>query len=133
MTDEPSSAAVPAAVGWASCPPSARVSRARASRRSAGATFYSVCLIAGCLLLLALPASTVDFQRGTVVRVAQVYLSPDVSSAKLAEMDRGREIIILETSREWVHVEANLTEGRTVTGWVLDKGVERASTPNGDK
>jgi hypothetical protein len=67
------------------------------------------------------------------VRVAQIYLSPDTSSAKLAEMDRGREIIVLETSREWVHVEANLTEERTVTGWVLDKGVVRASTPNGDK
>src|ERR1700690_1442737 len=47
-------------------------------------------------------------------------------------MDRGREIIVLETSREWVHVEANLTEERTVTGWVLDQGVVRTSTPNGD-
>jgi hypothetical protein len=48
-------------------------------------------------------------------------------------MDRGREIIVLETSREWAHVEANLTEERTVTGWVLDQGVVRTSTPNGDK
>jgi len=48
-------------------------------------------------------------------------------------MDRGREIIVLETSREWAHVEANLNEERTVSGWVLDKGVIRASTPNGDK
>ena len=89
----------------------------------------------GCVLalFLAQPAAAADFQRGTVVRVAQVYLSPDVSSAKLAEMDRGREIIVLETSREWVHVEANLNEERTVSGWVLDKGVIRASTPNGDK
>jgi hypothetical protein len=89
----------------------------------------------GCLLTLAFatPAAAADYQRGTVVRVAQVYLSPDTSSAKLAEMDRGREIIVLETSRDWVHVEANLTEERTVTGWVVDKGVIRASTPNGDK
>ena len=88
-----------------------------------------------CLLALtsAIPASAANYQRGAVVRVAQVYLSPDTSSAKLAEMDRGREIIVLETSREWAHVEANLTEERTVTGWVLDKGVVRASTPNGDK
>jgi len=88
-----------------------------------------------CLLTLAfaVPATAADYQRGTVVRVAQVYLSPDTSSAKLAEMDRGREIIVLETSRDWVHVEANLTEERTVTGWVLDKGVIRTSTPNGDK
>jgi Bacterial SH3 domain len=84
-------------------------------------------------LAFATPAAAADYQRGTVVRVAQVYLSPDTSSAKLAEMDRGREIIVLETSRDWVHVEANLTEERTVTGWVVDKGVIRASTPNGDK
>ena len=86
-----------------------------------------------CLLAFALPATAADYQRGATVRVAQIYLSPDTSSAKLAEMDRGREIIVLETSREWAHVEANLTEERTVTGWVLDKGVIRASTPNGDR
>ena len=96
---------------------------------------YGALVSMGCLLTLAFatPATAADYQRGTVVRVAQVYLSPDTSSAKLAEMDRGREIIVLETSRDWVHVEANLTEERTVTGWVVDKGVIRASTPNGDK
>jgi len=92
-----------------------------------------VLLAASCLLFLTIPAAAADFQRGTVVRVAQVYLSPDVNSAKLAEMDRGREIIIMETSREWVHVQANLNEERTIAGWMLDKGVVRASTPNGDK
>jgi hypothetical protein len=88
-----------------------------------------------CLLILisVTPSYAANYQRGAVVRTAQIYLSPDTTSAKLAEMDRGREIIILETSREWAHVEANLTEERTVTGWVLDKGVVRASTPNGDK
>ena len=83
--------------------------------------------------MFTVPASAADYQRGAMIRVAQIYLSPDTSSAKLAEMDRGREIIVLETSREWVHVEANLTEERTVTGWVLDQGVVRTSTPNGDK
>ena len=102
---------------------------------SAGATLSRTSVTIGCLLALAftIPASAANFERGAVVRVAQIYLSPDTSSAKLAEMDRGREIIVLETSREWAHVEANLTEERTVTGWVLDKGVVRASTPNGDK
>jgi len=92
-------------------------------------------LAAGCLLGLsfALPAPAANYQRGTLVRVAQIYLSPDQSSAKLAEIDRGREIVVLENSRNWVHVEANLTEERTVTGWVLDQGVVRTSTPNGDK
>jgi outer membrane protein assembly factor BamD (BamD/ComL family) len=96
----------------------------------AAATFFAVGLLT---LLLALPATAADYQRGTVVRLAQVYLSPDTNSAKLAEMDRGREIIVLETTREWVHVEANLSEERTVSGWMPDKGVVRVSTPNGDK
>jgi hypothetical protein len=130
-----SSAGVPPAVGWASSPPGTRARRPGASRGDGGATLSSAFLSVSCVLalFLALPAIAADFQRGTVVRLAQVYLSPDVTSAKLAEMDRGREIIVLETSREWVHVEANLSEERTVTGWMLDKGVIRASTPNGDK
>jgi hypothetical protein len=78
-------------------------------------------------------AAAVGYERGAMVRVGTLYLSPDANSAKLAEVERGREIIVLETSRDWVHVEANLSEERTVTGWVQDKGVVRASTPNGDK
>ena len=112
-----------------------RASRLHRSRRrwEVSAVSFRIILIAGLLLALALSANAADYQHGTLVRVAQIYLSPDQSSAKLAEMDRGREIIVLETSRQWVHVEANLTEERTVTGWVLDQGVVRASTPNGDK
>lgn len=72
-------------------------------------------------------------ERGAMVRAGTIYLSPDRSSAKLGEIERGREVIILETSREWLHAEANVTEERTITGWMLDKGVVRASTPNGDK
>ncbi len=103
--------------------------------RDGGATLPRAFLAIGFLLAIgfSIPSAAANYERGAVVRVAQIYLSPDTSSAKLAEMDRGREIIVLETSREWAHVEANLTEERTVTGWVLDKGVVRASTPNGDK
>jgi hypothetical protein len=74
-----------------------------------------------------------DVVRGTAIRVAPIYLSPDSSSNKLAEIDRGREVVVLETSRNWIHVEAALTEEKLITGWMLDKGVVRASTPNGDK
>src|SRR5438477_1761404 len=89
---------------------------------------------AKCLLLIVLFTSAgFAAERGRLVRVGNLYLSPDPSSAKLADVERGREVVILETSRDWVHVEANLTEERAVTGWMLDKGVIRASTPNGDK
>lgn len=72
-------------------------------------------------------------ERGTMVRVANIYVAPDNTSAKLGEVERGREVIVLETSRDWVHVSANVTEERTITGWILGKGLVQASTPNGDK
>jgi outer membrane protein assembly factor BamD (BamD/ComL family) len=83
------------------------------------------------LFLACIPALAVE--RATTVRVASVYLSPDTTSAKLADLERGREVIVLESSRNWLHVEANLTEERTVTGWMQEKGVVRPSTPNGDR
>jgi hypothetical protein len=86
-------------------------------------------------LLLTFPLRLcADALRGTTIRVAPIYLAPDSSSAKLAEVDRGREIIWLETSGEnWVHVEANLTEERTVTGWMQNKGLVQPATRDGDK
>src|SRR2546422_3767728 len=85
------------------------------------------------LIFFLLTAATFAAERGQLIRVGNLYLSPDASSAKLADVERGREVVILETSRDWLHVEANLSEERAVTGWMLDKGVVRASTPNGDK
>jgi outer membrane protein assembly factor BamD (BamD/ComL family) len=86
--------------------------------------------------------------RGTLVREAVIYLSPDTASSKLAQVERGRELILLDKSRNWLHVEALLgsaktldpafvledeDEGKTISGWVLDTGVVWASTPNGDR
>ena len=86
------------------------------------------------LLLFCSSLALADALHGTTIRVAPIYLSPDTSSAKLAQVDRGREIIWLETSGEnWVHVEANLTEERTVTGWMQNKGLVQPATPAGDK
>ncbi len=78
-------------------------------------------------------------ERGVMVRAAQIYLTPDASSAKLATIERGREVAVIEKSRDWAHVLASVTEptetteGRDISGWILDKGIVRASTPNGDK
>ena len=74
-----------------------------------------------------------DTLRGTPIRPASIYLSPDSNSNKLADIDRGREVVILESSGNWLHVEAALTEEKIITGWMMNKGVVQASTPNGDK
>jgi hypothetical protein len=86
--------------------------------------------------------------RAALVRAAVIYLSPDTSSAKLGEAGRGREVILLERARNWLHVEALLgfaqtpdpafvededMEGKTITGWIIDSGAVWASTPNGDR
>jgi outer membrane protein assembly factor BamD (BamD/ComL family) len=81
------------------------------------------------LLSLAASAETV---RGTPVQVGSIYLSPDSSSNKLADIDRGREVVILETSGDWLHVEAVITEEKIITGWMMKKFVVQGSTPNGD-
>jgi outer membrane protein assembly factor BamD (BamD/ComL family) len=71
--------------------------------------------------------------RAAPIHIAGIYVSPDTSSAKLADVDRGRELVILETSGDWVKVEAALTEQRVVTGWMQTKGLVQATTPDGDK
>lgn len=77
--------------------------------------------------------ASADVVRATTIRATAIYLSPDPASAKLADLDRGREVVYLETSNTWVHVEANLTEEKTITGWVEGKGLVQSTTPDGDK
>ncbi len=88
--------------------------------------------VSALLWFSSLPAWA-DVVRAASIRVAAIYLSPDASSAKLADVDRGRELVILETSGDWVKVEANLTEERIVTGWMQTKGLIQSTTPDGDK
>ena len=96
------------------------------------ARFYRLGFPILAVLLLG-PAASADVIRAATIRVAPIYLSPDVSSAKLADVDRGRELVFLETSGDWVKVEANLTEERIVTGWMQTKGLIQSTTPDGDK
>ncbi len=74
-----------------------------------------------------------DYQHATNLRAGSIYFSPDASSTKLSEVDRGREIVVLETSRDWVHVQVNLAEERSISGWMPANGIIQTSTPNGDK
>src|SRR5580692_9023676 len=85
------------------------------------------------VVLLLCVAAVAETVRGTPIRVCSIYLSPDSSSNKLAEIERGREVVVLETSGEWLQVEAALTEEKVITGWMMNKGVVQGSTPNGDK
>jgi outer membrane protein assembly factor BamD (BamD/ComL family) len=86
--------------------------------------------------------------RGTLVREAIIYLSPDTTSSKLGQVERGRELILLDKSRNWLHVEALMGSavapdpafvlededtGKTISGWIIDSGIVWASTPNGDR
>jgi outer membrane protein assembly factor BamD (BamD/ComL family) len=85
-------------------------------------------------LALAAPiAKAADLPHAAMIRFARIYLTPDTSSAVLGSIDRGRDVVIIETTPGWVHVTASLTEEKTVTGWMVDKGVVRAGEPNGDR
>jgi hypothetical protein len=84
-------------------------------------------------------------QRGTLVHEESIRVSPSTDAAKLGEAERGHELVVLDTSTGWVHVEAILRapsrdrdtdeedEGKTITGWVLGKALVSTSTPDGDK
>ncbi|HLK34766.1 MAG TPA: hypothetical protein VKT29_16845 [Terriglobales bacterium] len=115
-------------------------------------TFKNVFSITAIIVLaITLPAFAAEqaTQRGVMIRPATIYISPDPSSARLAQIERGREVAILEHSNQWLHVFATLAGQRTmnpiteedsdiadvrdVSGWIVGKGVITASTPNGDK
>ncbi|HVO60235.1 MAG TPA: hypothetical protein VMT53_04835 [Terriglobales bacterium] len=107
------------------------------------------CWALGIVLISCCSALAFAAERATLVREAAIYISPDSSSPKLGNAERGRELIILETSRDWIHVSALLgpprapdaafiedddeDQQKTITGWVQGKGVVGASVPNGDK
>ena len=83
-----------------------------------------------------------DTERGVLIYPAIIYLTPDRSAEKLATMSRGDEVVVLEKSHEWIHVlatvhsgqehedeEGGFTNAHDISGWILDKGAVRASTP----
>lgn len=97
-------------------------------------------VIAVCIVVAAMPvAGMAAIERGVIIREAIIYVAPDASSAKLSNVGRGREVAVVERSPGWANVVATVetdpdqeTE-RNVTGWIVDKGVVTAATPDGDK
>src|SRR5229473_1125634 len=102
--------------------------------------------IAAAVLLAASTFAFADAQRGTLVHEETIRVAPNASAARVGEALRGHELIILDTSRDWVHVEAILrvpsqeegatdeeAEGKAITGWVLTKGLVTSTTQDGDR
>jgi outer membrane protein assembly factor BamD (BamD/ComL family) len=89
--------------------------------------------------------SFADAIRGTLVHEATLRVAPSGDAAKLSQVDRGHELVIIETSREWTHVQAIMmepprerdqdeeNEPKTVTGWLPGKAIVTNNTPDGDK
>ncbi|MGA3034100.1 MAG: hypothetical protein ABSD70_12500 [Terracidiphilus sp.] len=88
--------------------------------------------------------------RATVLRVANLYISPDIGSQKVSKVQIGREMVVAEKSGPWVRVYANTDiEEETdqkdtpwlgsdeatppISGWMEAKGVVEESTPDGDQ
>jgi outer membrane protein assembly factor BamD (BamD/ComL family) len=96
-------------------------------------------------ILCLTPALFAGAPRGTLVHEEAIHVAPADNSARLGQAERGHELVILDTSRDWTHVEAILVEpkkdadteeeaeGKIITGWVMSKAVVSVSTPNGDK
>jgi outer membrane protein assembly factor BamD (BamD/ComL family) len=87
-----------------------------------------------------------DALRGTLVDEEALRISPSNDAAKLVDVGRGRELIIIENGHDWVHVQAILAqpsteegatedeeEGKTMTGWVPAAAVVTATTQDGDR
>src|SRR5579862_1810781 len=112
--------------------------------RSHSGFLYSI--IIACFVLLAAACAFGDAVRGTLVSEESMRISPSTDAAKLASVGRGRELIIIENGKDWVHVQAILVqpsteegateeeeEGKTVTGWVPARGVVTSTTQDGDR
>jgi outer membrane protein assembly factor BamD (BamD/ComL family) len=99
-----------------------------------------------CGFLLLASIALAQAHRGTLVHEETIRVAPNASAARVGEALRGHELIILDTSRDWVHVEAILrvpsqeegatdeeAEGKAITGWVLTKGLVTSTTQDGDR
>jgi hypothetical protein len=101
------------------------------------------------LLFLAAQAPTAPRNgiKGTVIRDTNLYVAPDLSSARLARITPGREMVISEKNGPWVRVFANTDQETSqsqdapifghdaaavpIAGWMQAPGVVSVETPKG--
>jgi hypothetical protein len=99
-------------------------------------------LLAISLFSAALPAQ--QKEQGTIIDAVQMYVSPDLTSQKLAQATRGRDVpLVMEHTmigdQSWAHVliivdiDRERETTRQITGWVPSKVVISTSTPNADQ
>ncbi len=102
-----------------------------------------------CIILLStltIPFASADALRGTLVHEETIRVAPSTDAARVGEANRGNELILIDTSRDWVHVEAILrepsneegateeeAEGKAITGWLPSRSVVLSTTQDGDK
>ena len=86
--------------------------------------------------------------RATVLHTANVYATASTDAPPIVTVTEGHEIVVLDRNGPWVRVFANTdTNDRQdddsepefsestadpATGWIKDKGIVGATTPNGD-
>ena len=93
-----------------------------------------------------IPFASADALRGTLVHEETIRVAPSTDAARVGEANRGNELIVIDTSRDWVHVEAILrepsneegateeeAEGKAITGWLPSRSVVLSTTQDGDK
>jgi outer membrane protein assembly factor BamD (BamD/ComL family) len=106
-------------------------------------------LAAGLLFLSAFAftrTASADALRGTLIHEETLRVSPSADSARVGDASRGNELIVIQTSRDWIQVEAILrapsneegaseeeSEGKAITGWLLAKAVVISNTQDGDR
>jgi hypothetical protein len=95
------------------------------------------------------PVKPMAGPRATVLRVTNLYISPDTGAQKVSRVEIGREMVVAEKSGPWMRVYANtdIEEERgpdtpefgsdestpPISGWIQAKGVVDENTPNGDQ
>jgi hypothetical protein len=60
-------------------------------------------------------------------------VQPDTRSARLDTVQRGREAAIMDQSKNMLKVFVEMGQNKTITGWILDKGVVQDGQPNADR
>lgn len=95
------------------------------------------------------PVKPMAGPRATVLRITNLYISPDTGAQKVDKVQIGREMVIAEKSGPWMRVYANtdIVEDRSkdapefgsdetpppISGWMEARGIVEESTPDGDQ